>query len=126
MRLLGIFALLALVLSAVGVYGVMAYAVEQRTAEIGIRVALGAARSDIFKTIMQNGAALTGLGVLLGVGGALLLTRYLAGLLFGVSPVDAVTFAATAMMLATVSLLACYIPARRAMNVDPIVALRHE
>jgi len=126
MRLLGLFALLALLLSVVGVYGVMAYTVQQRTPEIGIRVALGAARVDVLKMVLRRGLFLTGTGVLLGVGGALGLTRYLAGLLFGISPFDPFTYAVTSIALTAAAMLACYVPARRAMHVDPMIALRHE
>jgi predicted permease len=126
MRLLGLFALLALALSVVGVYGVMAYTVQQRTAEIGIRVALGAARVDVLKMVLQRGLVLTGTGVLLGVGGSLGLTRYLSGLLFGMSPFDPLTYVTTSVALTAVALFACFVPARRAMHVDPMIALRHE
>jgi putative ABC transport system permease protein len=126
MRLLGLFALLALALSVVGIYGVMAYTVQQRTAEIGIRVALGAARVDVFKMVLRRGLLLTGTGVLAGVGGALGLTHYLSGLLFGIGPFDLFTYTATSVALTAVALFACFVPARRAMRVDPMIALRHE
>jgi putative ABC transport system permease protein len=122
----GIFAGLALVLAAVGLYGVMSYTVAQRTAEIGIRMALGAQRRDVMQAVLGQGMILTALGLVLGLAGALAVTRAAAKLLFGVSPTDPATFASIAAILAVVAFLACYIPARRAMKVDPIVALRCE
>lgn len=126
MLLLGAFAGLALILAAVGIYGVIAYSVSQRTQEIGVRMALGARRRDVFRLVLGQGMMLTGLGVLLGLAGALALTRFLTSLVFEVSVTDPVTYLAVAALLSSIALLACYIPARRAMRVDPLVALRCE
>ncbi len=126
MRLLEIFAAMALLLAAVGIYGVMSYFVSERTREIGIRIALGAERASVLGLVTKLGLKLTLAGVVVGGALAFALTRVIARFLFGVSPEDPVTFGAVAAVLTIIALLACYIPARRATKVDPIVALRHE
>jgi predicted permease len=126
MLLLGLFALLALLLAVIGVYGVIAYSSTQRTHEFGVRIALGANRQDILKLVVRQGFKLAVLGVSIGVGGALILTRFLSSLLYEVSAHDPLTFSGVAALLMLVALAASYIPARRAMKVDPIVALRYE
>jgi predicted permease len=122
----GAFGLLALVLAAVGIYGVTAYTTRQRTHEFGIRVALGASRNDILRLVFGYGFRLTLVGTALGLAAAFALTRYLRNMLLGVTSTDAVTFFSVALLLCAVALLACLIPARRAMRVNPIVALRYE
>jgi predicted permease len=122
----GAFGLLALVLAAVGVYGVIDYSTRQRSHEIGIRMALGAQQSDVFRLVLGQGLRIIIAGVCIGLVMSVVLTRFLRNILFGVGATDAVTFAAVAMLLSFVALLACYIPARRAMRVDPMVALRYE
>ncbi|PWT95657.1 MAG: ABC transporter permease [Blastocatellia bacterium] len=124
--LLGIFALLALILTTVGVFGVINYSVAQRTHEIGIRLALGAQHRDVFQLIVGQGLILTLLGVAVGAAGAFGLTRLIENLLFGVSPTDAVTFTSVSVLVTVVALVACYLPARRATRVDPLEAIRYE
>jgi putative ABC transport system permease protein len=124
--LIGVFAAVAGSLAVIGIYGVLAYAVTQRTQEIGIRMALGAQRDHVLALVLRHGVILTSLGVVLGLFGAAAGTRILQGMLFGVTPLDAATFAAVALTFALVAMLASYLPARRATKVDPIVAVRSE
>ena len=126
MSLLMSFAAVALILSAFGIYSVLSYSVAQRTREIGLRVALGADRGTVLRLVVAGSLRFAILGITVGIGAALALTQVMTDLLFGVRPTDPVTFGAVAIVLAATSLVACYIPARRAMKVDPIVALRYE
>jgi putative ABC transport system permease protein len=124
--LLVLFAVLALSLTVIGLYSVLAYAVTQRTPEIGIRMALGAQTKDVLKLVVKEGTKLTLLGVAVGLSAALALTRLMKSLLFNVEPTDLLTFCLITLLLTVVALLACWIPARRATKVDPMVALRCE
>jgi putative ABC transport system permease protein len=124
--LLTMFSSLSLILAALGIYGVISYAVVQRTNEIGIRMALGAQGNDVLRLIGTSGMKLAAVGTVLGAAGAFALTRFMSTMLFGVSAVDPLTFAAMAGALIAVTLVACYVPARRASKVDPLIALRYE
>ena len=126
LTLLGIFAGVALALAVIGLYGVLAYQVTQRQREIGVRMALGAQRADVLQLVVGHGMRLVLAGLGIGLIGALALTRLLRALLFGVGPTDPATFAATLLLLALTALLACWLPASRASNVDPMEALRYE
>jgi putative ABC transport system permease protein len=126
MALLGAFAILALVLASVGLYGVMALTVTQRTREMGIRMALGAARASIFRLVLGHGMALIAIGVVVGLVGAVGVGRALVSVLYGVGSFDAVAVTCAVLSLSLIALVACCIPARRATRVDPIVALREE
>jgi ABC-type antimicrobial peptide transport system permease subunit len=124
--LLTIFAGVALVLAMVGIYGVISYSVAQRTAEFGIRIAMGARSLDVLRIVLRQGVALGIAGLVLGSIGAFSLTRFLSGVLFGISAVDPGTFVGMVVLLGTVTMLACYVPARRATKVNPTIALRSE
>ena len=126
MALLGGFAALALILAGLGIYSVLAYTVAQRTREIGVRVALGAERYDVLRLVVGDGLRLTLVGIAAGSAAALGLTRLMTDLLYAVRPGDPLTFVAGAIILAATALLACYLPARRAARIDPMMALRHE
>jgi putative ABC transport system permease protein len=126
MTLMSVFAGLGLLLVLVGIYSVLSYSVARRTHEIGIRMAMGAERGDVLRMIVRQGLKLALIGVAVGIAGALALTRYLSDMLYGVKPTDPLTFIAVSLTLIAVALAACYIPARRAAKVDPMVALRYE
>jgi putative ABC transport system permease protein len=124
--LLGVFAAVAVILAAVGLYGVMAYSVTQRTREIGVRMALGAQRGDVMSQVVREGLALTVIGLAIGLIAAAMTMRYVENLLFGLTALDPVTFLAASLLFAGVATFASYVPARRATSVDPLVALRYE
>jgi ABC-type antimicrobial peptide transport system permease subunit len=126
MLLLGSFAALAVALAGVGIYGMVAYRVNQRTHEIGVYMALGAQHRDVLRLVMADGVRLALLGIVFGLAGALALTRVMVSLLFDVKPTDPATLIGVAMLLAAVAMLACYIPARRALSIHPMTALRRE
>jgi len=126
MEIVGLFALTALLLAGMGIYGVISYIVSERTHEIGIRLALGAQRHRILQMILSEGLGLAIAGAAIGLVGAVIVAHLMAGVLYGVRPTDPATFVSVALLLIAVALLACYIPARRAIRVDPLVALRYE
>jgi putative ABC transport system permease protein len=126
LEIVALFALTALLLAALGIYGVISYTVSERTHEIGIRRALGAQSSNLLRMILRQGLRLAAAGAAAGLLGALVVSRLMAGVLYGVEPTDPLTFAIVALLLLSVAFAACYIPARRALRVDPLVALRHE
>jgi ABC-type antimicrobial peptide transport system permease subunit len=123
---LSTFGAIAGFIAVIGIYGVLSYIVTQRTREIGVRMALGAQRTSVLKLVLKQGAAIVAIGVVAGVAGAAALTRYLEGMLFGLTALDGATFAVVAAAFATVALLAAYLPAQRAATINPLQALRHE
>jgi putative ABC transport system permease protein len=123
---MGVFAAIAVLLSAVGIYGVLAYAVEQRTREFGVRTALGARSRDVLAIVLRQGLLLTGVGIGIGLVGAIALTRYVVGMLYDVQPLDPPTYVAVAVLFTAVTSVASYLPARRATRIDPMTALRYD
>jgi putative ABC transport system permease protein len=126
LEIVALFALTALLLAALGIYGVISHMVTERTHEFGIRLALGAERQNILRLVLQQGLRLAIVGAALGLVGAVIASHFMAQLLYGVRPTDPLTFAAVALLLIAVALLACYLPARRAIRIDPMIALRYE
>jgi putative ABC transport system permease protein len=126
MMLLSVFAGVAMLLAMLGIYGITSYYVTQRTHEIGVRMALGAQIVDVLKLVLRRAMVLAVVGIGIGIAGAVAVTRYLTTLLFGVQPVDVITFAGVALALMVVALIACLVPARRAAKIDPLIALRYE
>ncbi len=126
MEMIGLFAITALLLAGLGIYGVISYMVIERTREIGIRLALGAERRTVLRMVLRQGMGLTVAGAAVGLVCALVVSRVMAGVLYGVEPTDPVTFAAVAAVLIAVALFACYVPAQRAIRIDPMIALRQE
>jgi putative ABC transport system permease protein len=123
---MGVFAAIAVLLSAVGMYGVLAYAVAQRTREFGVRTALGATSRDVLALVLRQGLLLTSIGIGIGLAGAIALTRYIEGMLFDVKPLDPLTYVAVVALFAAVTSIASFVPARRATKIDPLTALRYE
>jgi putative ABC transport system permease protein len=124
--MLSVFASIAAILAAIGIYGVLAYGVAQRTREIGIRMALGAQRTQVLALVLRTGVTLSACGIALGLAGAAAAARILQGMLFGITPLDPATFVVVSLLFSLVAMVACYVPARRATAVDPMVALRSE